>query len=86
MPIDPEAKKTLDNRLANGEIGIEEYEQLLQAINAGKLNTSGSPMLTPLKLWNNPPRKQEITLEGFSCITFCPHYHMTSQIFFRLAV
>jgi len=49
MPIDPETKKTLDNRLASGEIGIEEYEQILKAITAGERNTPASPLLTPIE-------------------------------------
>ena len=33
MPIDPEAKKILDNRLASGEIDEDEYSRLLRVLN-----------------------------------------------------
>ena len=42
MPIDPELKRILDKRLATGEIGKEEYRELLNEIEGGEKATQKS--------------------------------------------
>lgn len=65
MPIDPETKKILDNRLAAGEIGVDEYKKILGMITDGAQKTPLSPQnvlpITPELLASPTDEKPEPT-------------------------